>query len=57
MEIKIEEKVFNRHIDRCKALGMWLSAAIEDPKACLEFKNDIVNFFHSLDEIERKWKF
>lgn len=30
-----------------KELGKWLSAALDDPHSCEEFKEDIVNWFNS----------
>ncbi|MDE9456163.1 hypothetical protein [Xenorhabdus bovienii] len=29
----------------CERIGDWLSAALEDPNVCAEFKNDIEHWF------------
>ncbi|MBD2786554.1 hypothetical protein ID858_17605 [Xenorhabdus sp. DI] len=31
----------------CERISEWLSAALEDPNVCIEFKNDINRWFES----------
>ncbi|MBD2812294.1 hypothetical protein ID853_15755 [Xenorhabdus sp. Vera] len=37
-----------RHFENeCERIGKWLSAALDDPNTCAEFKNDIRHWFNS----------
>lgn len=36
-------------------VGKWLSAALEDPNVCAEFKADIEVFFTQLEPLRQKY--
>lgn len=53
LERFVQDKVFVRNYEPTLSpaedkLGSWLSAALEDPEACKEFKQDVENWFQEL---------
>lgn len=46
--VKLHQQPSDKFLESCDSIAPWLSAALEDPKVCAEYKTAALNFLNEL---------